>query len=107
MSGRLVDSTTHQTAYRLRALLTDVPTPCLSCLQGHIEGTLDDGIGPSPDYLVRGDYFGLFMQGTGSFQLRVFRPSDGAVVGLVTGNFADLPGDGTIGRFLGDWRICP
>lgn len=106
-SGRLVDSVTHQTAYRLRLLLTDEPTPCLSCVQGDIAGTLDDGVGSSPDYFVRGSYFGSFMGGSGSFQLRVFRPSDGAVVGVVTGDFADLPGDGTSGRFLGDWRICP
>lgn len=106
-SGRLIDSTTNQTVYRLRALLTDEFTPCLSCVQGDIEGTLDDGVGSSPDLLVRGGYFGSFMGGSGQFQLRVFRPSDGAVVGLVTGDFADLPNDGMIGRFLGDWRICP
>jgi hypothetical protein len=106
-SGRLIDSTTNQTAYRLRALLRDVPTPCLSCLQGDIEGTLSDGVGPSPDFLVRGSYFGSFMGGSGQFRARVLRPSNLEVVGIITGDFQDLWGDGEVGRFLGDWRICP
>ena len=106
-SGRLIDSSTNQPAYRMRALLRDVPTPCLSCVQGDIVGTLDDGVGPSPDFLVRGDYFGSFMGGSGQFRLRVLRPSNHQVVGIVTGDFADLPSDGTLGQFTGEWRICP
>ena len=106
-SGRWIDSTTNQTAYRFRALLTDVPTPCLSCLEGTIEGTLDDGVGPSPDFVVRGHYLGSFNGGSGQFELNVLRPGGGGSVGKAVGDYEDLLGDGLAGRFLGTWRVCP
>ena len=106
-SGRWIDSTTNQTAYRFRALLTDLPTPCLSCLEGTIEGTLDDGVGASPDFVVRGRYFGAFNGGFGQFELSVLRPGGGGLVGTAVGDFEDLLGDGLAGRFLGTWRVCP
>jgi hypothetical protein len=106
MRGRLIDSSTNLPAYRLTARLVDVPSPCLSCVEGEIHGFLDDGSGTSPDFIVRGRYLGSFLGGSGQFNLRVFRPSGGPSVGTLSGSFDDPPGDGMPGQFSGVWQIC-
>ena len=89
-----------------RAVLTDVPSPCLSCIEGDVHGFLDDGVGTPPDFVVNGHYSGSFFGGTGSFDLRVFRPTGGTPVGFLSGTFADPPGDGVPGTFSASWQIC-
>ena len=105
--GRLVDSATHLTAYRFTAQLQDVATPCLSCIQGEVQGSLDDGSGGSPEFLVRGRYLGALFAGSGRFDLRVFRPTGGPAIGFLEGNFDDPPGTRGPGEFSATWRICP
>ena len=92
--------------YHFTAALTDVPTPCLSCITGKINGYLDDGFGPAPDFVVRGSYSGLFLSGKGTFQAQVYTPAGTAPVGKINGSFADAPGSTVKGSFKGDWQIC-
>ncbi len=92
--------------YAFKAALTDVPTPCLSCITGKINGYLDDGFGPSPDYVVTGSYSGVFLTGSGTFQAQVFRPTGTTPVGKITGTFTDPPVSTQKGSFKGDWQIC-
>lgn len=104
--GRLIDAASGGLAYRFRAVLTDEPTPCLSCIRGEVNGFLDDGSGGAPEFVVRGFYRGSMMSGSGRFELRVYRPNGTQPVGVISGTFEDAPGDGLPGRFAGDWQIC-
>lgn len=106
MSGKLVDSATNTGAYEVKATLVDVPSPCLSCIQGTIEGTLDDGFGPSPDYYVKGEYSGVWSSGSGTFWVYIYKPTGAAPVGKISGHFSDPPGSTTVGAFRGEWEIC-
>lgn len=92
--------------YHFTGTLTDMPSPCLSCIEGEIQGFLDDGVGPAPDYIVRGRYRGGFLTGSGQFDARIFRPSANQTVGRIAGHFADPPGNSQPGSFDGRWRIC-
>jgi hypothetical protein len=95
-------------AYHFTATLTDEPTPCLSCIEGSIHGTLDDGIGVGPDYLVHGHYDGAFLSGQGTFTAKIFPATGPAVspVGRMRGVFDDPPGNTTPGTFKCRWAIC-
>lgn len=104
--GVLFHGSTSTVAYTFTANLTDVPTPCLSCIEGEIDGTLDDGIGPGPDFLVRGHYRGASLNGTGWYWAQVLTPGGGTLAGRMGGTFSDpmgIPGPGT---FDGRWRVC-
>ena len=90
--------------YAFDALLIDVGSPCLSCIEGTITGTLDDGIGPGPDYLVSGRYIGFFT-GEGMLQATLTRPS-GVPAGRIVGRFDDTSWDEP-GAFGGRWTIRP
>lgn len=106
LAGFLYVGSTTTIAYTFTATLTDVPTPCLSCIEGEIDGVLDDGIGPGPDFVVRGRYLGYFMSGTGQYWAQVLTPGGAYVAGRIGGAFSDplaLPGPGT---FDGRWRVC-
>ncbi|MBI5361852.1 MAG: hypothetical protein HZA53_01655 [Planctomycetes bacterium] len=106
LTGLLFVGSTATVAYTFTATLTDVPTPCLSCIEGEVDGVLDDGIGPGPDFLVRGHYRGLFLNGTGQYWAQVLTPTGAHVAGRIGGTFSDplaLPGPGT---FDGRWRVC-
>ena len=92
--------------YHWEGTLHRIKSPCLSCIEGTIEGTLDDGIGPGPDFVVRGRYVGNFFVGNGDFSARVFKTTGGAALGSIHGTFSDPPNDGAPGSFLGSWRIC-
>ena len=93
--------------YFFNATLTDVPSPCLSCIMGTIDGYLDDGFGPAPDYVVHGTYSGLFLSGKGSYTCEVFAPTGTHAVGKIKGTFSDPPASTVPGTFKGDWEICP
>ena len=107
LSGELFESSGPLPAFFFGATLTDVSTPCLSCVQGTIDGLLDDGFGPAPDYIVTGEYHGLFLNGTGTFECRVFRPGSDVSVGKITGRFLDPPAQPGPGQFTARWEICP
>ena len=93
--------------YFFSATLTDVPSPCLSCITGTIDGFLDDGFGPAPDYIVKGSYSGVFLTGKGSFTCEI-RPLNSSVpVGKIKGTFSDPPLSTTPGEFKATWEICP
>ena len=107
MSGKLTDPTGSYGIYAIDAVLTDVPSPCLSCVEGTIYGTLDDGIGLGPDYYLVGEYSGFFFSGEGEFFAKIVPPGSNTSVGIVEGKFADPPFPGGIGKFEGKWEICP
>ena len=92
--------------YAFSGLLTDIPSPCLSCIEGRINGELDDGFGPAPDYVVCGRYLGSFFTGNGNFSVRVFPPGSNIAVGKIAGTFDDSPANDGPGTFQARWRIC-
>ena len=87
------------------ATLTDVFTPSLSQIKGTIDGILDDGFGPAPDYVVKGSYVGNANTGSGTFTCVIRRPGSTQDVGKIDGTFADAPGSTTPGTFSGEWKI--
>src|SRR5262245_259229 len=91
--------------YEFSAVLTDVWTPCLSCITGTIDGYLDDGFGPAPDFVVKGTYSGSALTGKGTFTCDIRRPGSTVNVGKIDGTFADPPGSTTLGTFKADWKI--
>jgi hypothetical protein len=107
IDGKLIDPVTNTGLYAFTAVLTDVPTPCLSCVGGTISGTLDDGFGPAPDYVVIGEYRGLWLSGQGTFEAKIAPPGSTVSVGKVSGTFHDAPGTPGPGSFEGRWEICP
>jgi hypothetical protein len=104
LAGTLYLAPANTFRFSFNATLTDVPTPCLSCITGTIDGTLDDGVGPAPDYIVKGSYSGLFVSGKGSFTCEI-RTLTGTVVGKIDGTFSDPPSSSTPGTFKCDWKI--
>lgn len=88
--------------------LTDIPSPCLSCIGGTLHGTLDDGIGPGPDYDVVGTYSGLWLSGSGVWtaQIHSLHTPQPTLVGRVGGTFHDPPVNGGPGTFACRWKIC-
>ncbi len=107
VDGRLFDAASGQPRYTFVATLFEQGAACPECMLGLVYGYLDDGIGPAPDYLVRGWYSGTFFGGTGGFVARVLRPNGGPAVGGIQGRFGDPPFDGLPGRFEARWEICP
>ena len=109
MTGKLIDGTTHLTDYLIKASLTATSSPCLSCIQGNINGALYTPSGASTIYVVKGTYSGSFFTGSGTFAANIFSiigPST-QPVGKITGTFSDPPGSTTPGTFKGNWEICP
>jgi hypothetical protein len=90
--------------YVLQATLIDLGAACPACMIGEIHGTLDDGIGPAPDYLVEGGFGATYPGGAGTFLARVKRPN-GTPAGWLRGRFEDPPGSPQPGSFLGRFRI--
>lgn len=83
------------------------PIVCLGCLSGTLVGTLDDGVGPGPDYYIEGGYFGNYLQGTGSFS-GVIRDEPFPVtspVGSVQGRFREQPAVASPGWFIASLEI--
>ena|SRR5436190_4992461 len=107
LSGKLADPTGTYGIYAIDAVLVDDPSPCLSCVTGAIYGTVDDGIGPGPDYYLVGGYSGIFFTGQGTFAAKIVPPGSNTSVGIVEGKFEDPPFPGGIGKFEGKWEICP
>ncbi len=105
--GELIEGSSTLPIYAFDAQLTDMPTPCLSCIAGRVNGVLDDGVGPGPDYVIRGEYSGAFLSGSGSFACNVFLPGSDIRVGRIEGRFRDSPANSAPGRFRARWRICP
>jgi hypothetical protein len=104
MLGALYDSTGSRPLFALSARLVPSPVLCPACFLGRIEGTLDDGVGPGPDFTVRGFYTGTTFDGRGSFDLAILRPG-GARVGRIRGRLLDPPLSPDPGIFRGTWRF--
>lgn len=99
------------TQYTFSGTLTENdfgPITCLGCLSGELIGTLDDGVGPGPDYYVEGGYFGNWLHGTGSFS-GVIRDEPFPVspaVGFAQGRFAERPAVVSQGVLIAMIDIC-
>jgi hypothetical protein len=106
ITGTLYLAPANTYRFSFDATLTDVPTPCLSCITGTIAGTLDDGFGPAPDYIVKGSYSGTFASGKGTFTCDIRTVSTDQTVGKIEGTFSDPPSSATPGTFKADWKIC-
>ncbi len=106
ISGTLYLDPGHTFRFDFGATLTDVPNPSLTLLTGTIDGSLDDGFGPAPDYLVKGSYSGSVYTGAGTFTAEIRTLTSTVPVGKIEGNFSDAPGSTTPGLFTGNWKIC-
>jgi hypothetical protein len=94
-----------ESSYTLQATLLDSGLAmCPACILGKIQGTLDDGIGRGPDFLVDGFFGGDIPSGAGTFGARVKRPN-GADVGWIRGEFRDPFVSQQAGSFVGRFRI--
>jgi hypothetical protein len=93
-------------SFRLIARLRDEPSNCSTCIQGAIDGFLDRSPASTEHFTVRGEYEGRAAAGAGEFILRVYSSMESLPVGQIHGSFHDAPGDGSAGRFSGEWRIC-
>ncbi|TAH38088.1 MAG: hypothetical protein EYC70_05555 [Planctomycetota bacterium] len=106
IDGRLFDANGNS-VFALRATLTDVVSPCLSCIEGTIQGTLDDGVGTTPDYLVYGNYRGNFLARQGSFTALLYPYGSRTPTGKLNGAFRDPYSNPDVpGQFRGDWVVC-
>ena len=94
------------TIYAFEAVLADQGAACPACFVGLIEGTLDDGIGSGPDFVVEGTYAGLVLDGSGWFDAEVRHPG-GAPAGRLQGRFVDPEGGLATGAFRGRWQLRP
>jgi hypothetical protein len=107
VDGDLYVSNATAPRYHFHASLIDVPSPCLSCIEGDIHGTLDDGIGPGPDYIVTGHYNGSFFGGRGLWHAKV-HDAAGALHGKLRGRFNDPPTNVPhAGHFIAQWEVSP
>lgn len=91
--------------YHFTATLVAGPVMCPNCVAGTLQGTLDDGVGPSPDYVVLGHYSGVWSTGKGSFSASIYRPTSAAPVGSVGGTYDNPPLLPVIGHYSGKWII--
>lgn len=94
--------------FTFRAKLTEIVSPCLSCREGDIDGTLDDGVGASPDYLVQGHWIADQLSGIGSFDSLIYAAAapTGPPVGKLEASFNDPPlPPGFAGPLSGTWTI--
>lgn len=106
VDGKLYDSAGHS-LLQFRATLTDVPSPCLSCIEGEIHGTLDDGGGGAPEYIVTGQYRGNFLARQGSFTALLYPYGSLTATGKMQGQFSDPYTDpDRPGQFRGQWTLC-
>jgi hypothetical protein len=97
-------------AYHFTATLHDIPTPCLSCIFGSIDGTLVDVVSGGTTLTVHGFYNGAQLTGSGQFRAQIFAPgatptSPPVLVGRMRGSFHE-PNITQPGTFSGHWVIC-
>lgn len=95
-------------AFVLVGTLSEVSSPCLSCREGDLDWTLDDGVGVGPDYLAKGRWIGSFLGGQGTWSATIYRPVGPALipVGRLRGTYDDPPLAGQ-GTFEARWSLCP
>lgn len=110
-SGFLAGRVLHNGAavYRFQATLSEVVSPCLSCRQGGLVGTLDDGVGVPGDYVVVGSWGASFFGGNGGWHATIYMPIGPAIipVGRMEGILDDPPSfPDQVGTYLGRWTIC-
>jgi hypothetical protein len=94
--------------FAFRAQLSEIVSPCLSCREGDLNGTLDDGEGPGPDFLVLGHWTAGQLSGQGTFDTWIWKVSAplAAPVGRFEGDFNDSPiPPGLPGSFSGTWIL--
>lgn len=107
LSGALVDNATGQITFSFDARLVEGFTPCLSCQVGRLSGFLDDGVGTGFDYVVLGEWQGLWLSGQGTFQATVYKMVGGMLVpvGRMEGGYND-PSSSTVGNFVCEFGVC-
>lgn len=92
-------------AFHFSATLAAGPVLCPACVAGSIQGTLDDGVGPGPDYFVVGYYSGTSFNGAGTFSARIFAPTSAAPRGYIAGQFSNPPLLPVLGHFNARWAL--
>jgi hypothetical protein len=108
LDGKIYQGNSTTVLYRITGVLDEVNSPCLSCREGSLQGDLDDGIGPGPDYYVSGQWIGSWFTGEGTWRATIYKPIGPALVevGRTKGQFQDPPPNAQLGRFTGRWAIC-
>jgi len=95
--------------YHLSGTIAEVGLACPSCRGGTYAGTLDDGVGAGPDYVVSGTWYGDFFSGKGTLQGEIFKNVGPAQisVGKMQGRYKDPMGvPDPVGSFAARWKIC-
>ena len=94
--------------FDLDGVLTEFVSPCLSCREGYLNGTLDDGGGGLPEYVVTGNWLVTQLTGEGVFRALVYKPIGPFLlpVGRLEGLVDDPPfPPGQAGTFIGRWWL--
>ena len=66
-TGALLDQN-NNTVFKMKAKLTETPSPALALRQGNLNGELDDGAPGFPIFFVNGSWKALALTGEGSFE---------------------------------------
>ncbi len=107
INGVLSQFSGAQLTYHITGQLTEIPSACLSCREGFVDGILDDGIGSTPDFVVHGHWIGGFLSGQGTWEATIYKLVGPAqiAVGEIQGTYNDPP-NVLQGTFKARWDIC-
>lgn len=107
LDASLIDQATNQIAFVFQARLSEGSTPCLSCQVGRLSGFLDDGVGSGFDYVVVGEWQGVWLSGKGTFQAVAYKMIAGVLVpmGRMNGEYSD-PSFSSPGSMICKWGAC-
>ena len=107
-TGALLDQN-NNTVFKMKAKLTETPSPALALRQGNLNGELDDGAPGFPIFFVNGSWKALALTGEGSFEAIISKQVSplGPIVqiGKMAGKFSDPPSfPDQVGKYKGEWK---
>ena len=105
----VLQDTSGNTIFKMKAKLVEFPSPALSIRNGKLKGVLDDGSGlPWPRYTVSGSWSGNAFTGEGTFNAIISRQVSPmgpvALVGKMAGKYSDPGWWWPIGKYKGEWK---